>query len=148
MLILPQLANTSLSRDNDSVRTQLGSLQGTLDRVMGEREELKRQVGNRESISRMFLNRFHVCFAARLTRERPNFPALGSCFNRNATHAVNSRMKWQVRAVPFDGAPKITNVSTDYGLLLSIVSECRRAMTLVQGCSTLPPSWSARCRCA
>jgi hypothetical protein len=47
---LTRLANTSLSRDIDTVRAQLLSVQGTLERVLGEREELKSQVRGRDTI--------------------------------------------------------------------------------------------------
>ena len=47
---LTRLANTSLSRDIDTVRAQLLSVQGTLERVLGEREELKSQVRGRGMI--------------------------------------------------------------------------------------------------
>jgi hypothetical protein len=41
---LTRLANTSLSRDNDAITAQLNSMQGSLDAVIDEREELKAQV--------------------------------------------------------------------------------------------------------
>jgi hypothetical protein len=60
---LTRLANTSLSRENGSIRTQLDSLQVTLDRVLGEKEELRQQVitrdaGNLDPISPVF--RFQI----------------------------------------------------------------------------------------
>jgi hypothetical protein len=41
---LTRLANASLSRDNESIRSRLDDLQESLDRAMGERLELKAQV--------------------------------------------------------------------------------------------------------
>jgi peptidoglycan hydrolase CwlO-like protein len=41
---LTRLANTSLSRDIDAITAQLNSVQGSLDAVIDEREELKAQV--------------------------------------------------------------------------------------------------------
>jgi hypothetical protein len=49
---LTRLANAALSRDNDAIRAQLGSFQGSLDRVTGEKLELKAQATSRTTRER------------------------------------------------------------------------------------------------